>query len=453
MAPLLSKLKNKYFLSFAGTGFSSILGFANNALLFAALAPKVNGIWVLFLTIYSLVDTVRSGFITTAFIKFYAGAEEQRAKEIIGSTWLLGYVITIVFCGISLTGFLYLDKITDPGVQLFFKWFAILFVITLPSFIATCVMQAEQRFDRFFTIRMVSQGGFLLLLVVMMLMKKSSLENVLYSYLIAAAVTSLLAIVMGWTRLGSIRHRSKTGISDMFHFGKYSVGTTLTSNLSSSADILIINFMLGPAPVAIYNLGQKLVQTIELPLSSFAATGMPELSVAYNQGDKKKVIYTMKKYTGMITCALVPVCAVVVILANIAILITGGGARHAALGSEVGNEAANVLRIFMTFALLYPLDRFIALTLDVINKPRVNFIKMFIMMGGNVAADFIGIYLIGNIYGVAIATVVPTLIGISIGYWALRKYQPFSLPDVYRVGYNELKTVVQTQLQKLKATG
>ena len=449
-ANFISKLKNKYFLSFPGTGISAILGMATVAFLFWALPTNVYGIWIFFLTTYSLIDTFRSGFITTAFIKFYAGAEEKRGTEIVGSTWLLAYGITILLSGISLVGFLFSDKIKDPGTQLFFKWFAITFIVTLPSFIATCVMQAEQRFDRFLQIRFISQGLFLAIVIVLMAMKKANLQNVVYANIITGAVTSLLAIVRGWARVSSVRHRTRKGVGEMFQFGKYTVGTTLSSNLSSSADIFIINFMLGSAAVAIYNLGQKLVQTIEMPLSSFAATGMPELSAAYNKGDKAQVIQTMKKYAGMITWGLMPVCLFFIVFANIAILIIGGGAKHAGLGSLTGNEAANVLRIFMTFALLYPLDRFIALTLDVIHQPRINFIKVLVMMAGNVAADFLGIYIFKNIYGVALATVVPALIGISIGYWALRRYMPFNLLSVYKVGYNEFKSLIRQRLQKTK---
>jgi O-antigen/teichoic acid export membrane protein len=198
---------------------------------------------------------------------------------------------------------------------------------------------------------------------------------------------------------------------------------------------------LGPAALAIYNLGQRLMEVIEIPLRSFAATAMPSLSAAYNQDKRDEVIYILKKYAGMLTVALVPVCLLSLVFADIPISLIGGG-------KYAGTEAANVFRLFMTFALLFPADRFIALTLDVIHQPRINFIKVLFMLAANIGGDFAGIYLLGNIYGVAITTVIPTLIGVLVGYYALRRYMPFSFWDMYRVGYSEIRDLIQQQFRK-----
>src|SRR5207344_1790690 len=122
---------------------------------------------------------------------------------------------------------------------------------------------------------------------------------------------------------------------------------------------------------------------------------------------------------GMLTVVLIPAGLIAVIFADLAIAIIGGG-------KYVHTEAANVFRLFMTFALLYPADRFMALTLDVIHQPRINFIKVLVMLAANIIFDFVGIAIFHNIYGVALASLIPTLVGVSIGYWALRKYLHFS---------------------------
>jgi O-antigen/teichoic acid export membrane protein len=195
--------------------------------------------------------------------------------------------------------------------------------------------------------------------------------------------------------------------------------------------------MLGPEALAVFNLGQRLMEIIEIPLRSFAATGMPELSAAYNEGNREKVIMTMKRYTGLITVALLPACVGAVLLADVAIHIIGGS-------KYVDSEAANIMRLFMTFALLYPLDRFFALTLDVIHQPKINFIKVLLMLIGSVSASFLGIYLTGNVYGVAVAGIVPTVIGVSIGYWGLNRFYPFSVFSVFSTGYAEAVGLVKT---------
>lgn len=434
---LLQKLKNKHFLSLAGNGIMSVLGMLNMIILYRALPVSSIGMWVFFLSILLLVDTFRSGFLTTAFIKFYAGATPERKAEVVGSAWFIGGSITGILLLINIPAFLYSSYFKNPSMILFLEWFGIIYVASLPYFIASCVVQAEQRFDQLLIIRILSQGVFILFVIVMAITKTANLQNIIYAYLSGAAFTSLFTIVMGWARLSDFKNRTQSSIAEIFHFGKYSVGTTLSSNLFGTSNTMIINFMLGPAALAVFNLGQRLMEIIEIPLRSFAATGMPELSAAYNEGNREKVIMTMKRYTGLITVALLPACLGAVAFADIAIAIIGGS-------KYVHSEAANIMRLFMIFALIYPLDRFFALTLDVIHQPKINFIKVLLMLAGSVSATFAGIYLTGSIYGVAIAGIVPTMIGVSIGYWGLNRFQPFNIFSVFTTGYAEAVSIVKT---------
>ncbi|QRQ99573.1 lipopolysaccharide biosynthesis protein [Dyadobacter sandarakinus] len=436
-AALLQKLRNKHFLSLAGNGIMSVLGMLNMIILYRALPVASIGMWVFFLSILLLVDTFRSGFLTTAFIKFYAGATEERKAEVTGSAWFIGGAITGILVLLNIPAFLFSSYFTNPSMVLFVEWFGIIYVSSLPYFIASCVVQAEQRFDQLLCIRFLSQGFFIIFVGFMALTRTATLQHILYAYLGGAAMTSIFTIAIGWARLPFFRKRSRACIAEIFHFGKYSVGTTLSSNLFGTSNTMIINFMLGPAALAVYNLGQRLMELIEIPLRSFAATGMPELSAAYNEGNRRKVIATMQRYTGLITIAFVPVCLVAIVLADVAIGIIGGA-------KYVHTEAPNIMRLFMAFALLYPLDRFFALTLDVIHQPQINFVKVLVMLAGSVGASFLGIYLTGSIYGVAVAGIVPVLIGVGVGYWGLNRFEPFGIFSVIATGYTEALQLIRS---------
>lgn len=434
---LLQKLKNKHFLSFAGNGVMSVLGMLNMILLYRALSVENIGMWVFFLSILLLVDTFRSGFLTTAFIKFYAGASEERRAEVVGSAWYIASGITGVLLVISLMGYPFLSYIKNPSMAFFVEWFGIIYVASLPSFIANCVVQAEQRFDQLLYLRFFSQGFFILFVFILVITGSANLQLIIYAYLAGAALTSLFALAMGWSRVNTFKYHSKACIAELFHFGKYSVGTTLSSNLFGTSNTMIINFMLGPAALAVFNLGQRLMELVEIPLRSFAATGMPELSAAYNVGDKKLVIDTLKRYIGIITFALLPACVSAALLADVAIAIIGGS-------KYAQSEAANIMRIFMILALAYPLDRFFALTLDVIHQPKINFIKVLVMLSASVVTSMLGIYLTGSIYGVAVTGVIPVIIGVSISKWALNRYYLFKLMDIYREGFVQTRQLLQT---------
>lgn len=446
MGALLAKLKNKHFLSLAGNAVMSVLGMITIAILYRALSVSDIGVWVFFQSTLLLIDTFRSGFITTAFIKFYAGAPAAKANSVTGATWYIAGIITLIFIVFNLVAVLFLNYTGNPGLYLFLKWFGITYTATLPMFIATCVVQAEQRFDRLLIIRFISQGLFIAFVFVLTSMKIVNLQWVVYSNLTASGITSLFVLINGWAGVSKFKRRTKESILELYHFGKYSVGTTLSANLFRASDTFIINFMLGAPALAIYNLGQKLMELVEIPLRSFAATAMPSLAAAYNSNDKREVIKVMKKYTGTITVALVPVAICGVLLADVAIYVLGGA-------KYLNTEAANVFRLFMTFALLFPADRFLALTVDVINKPKVNFIKVLVMLIANVAGDFTGIYLLGNVYGVAITTVVPIIIGVIVGYITLNNYQPFSFLSIYSYGWNECMLVIRSFKERLARKG
>jgi len=443
LSKITAVVKNKYFLSLTGNVIMSGLGMLTMAIIYRSLPINDVGVWVLFQTTLLLVDTFRSGFLTTAFIKFYAGSTPSRAAEVTGSAWIIGLCITGLIVLVNIPFWFFLQYIHDDGYVLFFKWAGLCFILMLPQFIATCVLQGEQRFDRMLYVRLFSQGGFLLFIVILIILHKVSLMGVLYSYLLSYFITSMFTLIRGWSRINTIKNMTRSGILELYHFGKFSVGTNLSSNLFGSSDTFIINSMLGKAAVAIYNLAQSLMQLVEILLRSFAATALPSLSAAYNRSDKESVIYVMKKYIGMVTIMLIPIVVLGWLLADVPIYIIGGG-------KYLGTQAANVFRLFLAFSLLYPADRYFGLTLDVINKPVINFYKVLVMLAINITFDFLGIYIFGNIFGAAFSTAIWVITGMLIGYWALNKYNEFSFWDIYAVGWYETKLLLTAAWQKIK---
>jgi O-antigen/teichoic acid export membrane protein len=440
---VLNLIRNKYFLSLAGNVIMSGLGLVTMTLIYRSLTLAEAGTWVFFQSTLLVVDTVRSGFLTTAFIKFYAGASKERMAEVAGSAWFLALCITGALVCISLAAWPFMEQVKDEGWMMFLKYSGFYYAFSLPWFLATCVIQGEQQFDRLLYIRLSNQGSFIVFIVLLIVFGRLSLMHVLFAYLASNLITSIFALVKSWSRIATLKHRTAQSIKDLFNFGKYSVGTALSSNMFGISDNIIINQTLGKPALAIYNLGQTLMQLVEIPLRSFALTGMPELSAAYNQNSRIGVISIMKKYTGMLSVMLIPAAIIGCALADLPIYIIGGG-------KYAGTEAANVFRLFLTFSILYPPDRFFALTLDVIHKPKINFYKVLAMLAVNIGSDFLGYHLTHSVYGIAFATIMPVLTGTIIGFWALNQYSRFSFLSIFKVGYQESMSFIQQILGKRK---
>lgn len=428
---VLSSFKNIHFQSLLGNGVMAIFGMVTIAILYRALSVNDIGVYVFFMTILGLIDTLRSGFLTNSFIKFYSGTEKSRAEEVAGSAWALALLITGGSILINIPTYLLSSYLTNEGMILFLKYFSVISLATLPAFMANLVVQGDKRFDRLLWLRLINQILFTGTVVILTVMKMSTLTTIIVTYIFSNLVASLAAMFLGWTMVTSVFKSTKSAFMELFHFGKYSVGTSVSSNLFKVTDTFFINFFLGPASLAVYNLGGRLLQIIEIPLLSFAASGMPSLSGYYNKGQKEEMMYVMKKLVGMLSVAIFAIAVLSIIFAEPIILLIGGG-------KYIHTEAPNLFRIFMSMAILYPADRFFALTLDVIHMPKINFYKILLMLAVNLAADYIGVTIFKSAYSIVLANIFPILVAIIVAYIPLNKYSKFSFWHIYVVGYKEV---------------
>ncbi len=438
---VLAATKNIHFQSLLGNGIMAVFGLAIISILYRTLSLKDIGIYVLFLTLFGLVDTLRSGFLTFAFIKFYSGTKTDRANEITGSTWCLALIITACLVVANIVALLFSSYINDVGIVSFLKYFPWVFLAGLPFFMASLIVQGDQRFDRLLWLKLVNQVLFAAMIVALAVVHKAHIDTVLLAYIFSNLAASIVAVFCGWTMLGTIKNMSKSMITELFHFGKYSMGTNLSATLFRVTDVFFINF-LGPAALAVYYLGGRLVQIIEIPLTSFISSGMPGLSGYYNNDEKGQMMHLMKKLIGMVSIGIFIIAVLSILFADPLIMMIGGR-------KYINTEAPNIFRIIMSLAVLFPADRFFAVTLDVIHQPKINFYKILVMLAVNLIADYIGITLFKSVYSVVIANIFPLLTAIIIAYIPLNKYYSFSFWDMYAVGYKESVLLVKQTWQSL----
>jgi len=426
------------------------LGMLNLSILLRSLSISDAGIWAYFSLVITLIDSIRSGFLTTAFIKFYSGSDAQREQDVVGSSWFVAGFITLLLVIVNIPLLFFANSIHDEGYKLLIHLFSICFVCMLPWFIASCVVTAEQRFDKLLYIRLVNVGGFTIYIILLIVFKKMNISWVVCAYIFSHFVTSIFCLIKGWARINTFGKRTKTTIMEIYHFGKYSLGTSLSANLWNFSDSFMLKTILGGpagyAAVAIFGLGQNLMQTVEILLRSFAATALPSAAAAFNRNDPDSVIYITKKYVGMITFMLIPIMLFGWLLADLPIYIIGGG-------KYLHTPAANVFRILLAFAIISPADRFFALTIDVINKPKINFYKLLVMLTTNIIFNYIGLMIFPNAYGVTVTTFAPILVGLIVGYYTLNHWRKFSFWDTFVVGWHETRMTLAGIKQKFHGKG
>ncbi len=431
----LSALKNKFFLVLFNNGFISVVGILTSSLLFHVLSIDEAGIWFFVQMFVAFCEAARWGFLSTATVAFYAGAEPKRAATVLGSVWFLALVLTAVILSINAAAYLLIHT-SDVETQLCVKWVGITFLSSLPADVIFWRLQADQKYKAMLWYRLLNSLSTIVAFIILILLHKFTLENALLYNFLTNSLSSLVGIFLNMAGLKTIMNRSRACIMELVHYGKYTLGTTSFSVMLGNADTLIINFVLGTSAVAVYNLASKLLPIVELPLRSFITIGMSEMATSFNHKNMHQVTYIFKKYSGMLTWAFIPLIIGSLLFSDIAINLFGGAKYHDSI-------APNLFRAFMLVAILFPIDRFNGVALDIIHKTKTNFYKVIIMLVVKVAANFAGIAIFGNLYGIAFSLFLVTVSAIMYGNYQLRKYLDYTIPGILITGFVEMKAFIR----------
>ncbi|MGM0565397.1 MAG: lipopolysaccharide biosynthesis protein [Bacteroidota bacterium] len=441
-------LTNKNFLSLASNMSVAVFGFFSFILLTRTLTKDHFGEWVLFITAGNFLEMLRFGITRTAIVRFLAGAEGKERETLIGSNWIIGLIVSATIAVILLLArFTFPDLTVSSGYRLFFLWYPLLAFLNLPFNNALSILQADQDFLKVLIVRIVQTGSFVIFLIFNLFILGYAVDVVVGVYLVLQLVTSIFTMVVQWDGIKYIRKASREANKIILNFGKYTTGTLIGSNLLKSSDtfILGISTFMSTTGVAMYSVPLKLTEIIEIPIRSFMATAYPMMSKASinkNYQEFKKIYYT---YAGAITYLLVPVAVIGFIFAEEFVIILGGRQYI---------HTADIFRIFAIYGLLLPIDRFTGVALDSLNRPRKNFFKVIWMTLANIIGDVfvifvvmkyaLGVALITLIFntglafdnlfpasaqfsfyftlqGVALVTILMTIVGMLVGYGYLRK--------------------------------
>jgi O-antigen/teichoic acid export membrane protein len=467
-------LSSNNFLSLANNGLVAVFGFLSFIMLVRMVSQEVFGEWVLFLTAGGFIDMLRFGITRTAIIRFLSGANENDSQKLMGSNNLINFISTTLIAIILIVVYhFFKNVIDDSGFAMFFKWYPVLSFFNLPFNNAQSILQARMKFDKMLWLRMLNVGSFMIFLGINMFMAYD-IEIILYVYLLTNLLSSLLASFCNWD---GIRYTFKANWSTnriILDFGKYTTGTLIGSNLLKSSDAFIIGLspFMGPVGVALYSIPLKLTEIIEIPLRSFAATAFPNMSKAAIEKDYVKVKEIFYQNAGGMTFLMIPVMLFSFIFAEQIVFVLGG---------KDYLVTANIFRIFCIYGLLLPIDRFIGIGLDSVNKPKQNFFKVVYMASANILGDILAVFgvstiiigiswtilitqgylpdvayrlahgftLIKTLELVAVVTILFTIIGILVGFNYLNKELQLNKKAIFVIGFKTIINLTKSRRKNL----
>ncbi|UII77102.1 oligosaccharide flippase family protein [Flagellimonas sp. HMM57] len=399
----------------------AFLGLLSFMLLTRQLNKELFGEWVLFITLATFVDLLRFGLTRTSSVRLLSGADTNKCKTILGATFKINIVLLGILTFLCWSIFVFFELNTieiNNGYSLFLLYYPFLALSNLSWNNAMALFQSEQNFKRMMLVRLSNVGLFCLFLVLNQFWLNLGLLEIVWINILVNAISSIWCSVKYWDGLFYVGKTKKSIEKELVNFGKYSMGTLVSSSLLKSSDTFIIGMspFLGSAGIAMYAIPLKLTDLLGIPLHSFAMTAYPRMSKKSIEGDLggvKKIFYS---YVGIITLLFFPVALVSFAFAEYMVLFLGGKEYMDSLPL-----LTLIFRVFTVYIMLLPIDRFTGVLLDSINQPKLNLYKVLVMTFANIVLNILAVFVFKSLVAVAIGTVLFTAVGIFLGFYYLKR--------------------------------
>jgi lipopolysaccharide exporter len=222
----------------------------------------------------------------------------------------------------------------------------------------------------------------------------------------------------------------------LLSFGKYVLGTNLSTMFYKSVDKLTLGSMLGPAAFAVYDIAGRITQLIEAPSFSMAAVVFPQSAQRLDRDGPSGIKWLYERSVGAILAIILPFLMLVLLFAEPIILVMAGSQYL---------ESANILRLTAFFGLFMPFAVQFGTILDSTGRPATNFAYTLFTALLNLGLSYLFVSRFGLI-GAALAT----LTGLAVSFVGMQRllrrdfgiqwWRAFShIPGFYRLAWNLVK--------------
>lgn len=410
--------------SYSLLGYAAQLGFAfvMFLLLVRWLTDYDFGVWVLYMTLVSFAEMGRMGLLQNAVIKF--GVEDQdRYGTILTTGLVLNTVCTVVLSAVLLVLSWPLSHWwSAPELPKLILWYPLWAIIHGTARYIDFAHMMHHDFRGVFISKLLYGATFLTLIIAVWW---SSGQIELYWLVImqaTAGVPSLL--IYSWYRRDYLRWGRYSALwgRRIFHFGKYVLGTNISSMLFNKMDLMMVGFFLHPTAVAIYNVATRITNYLEVPMSGIAQVIYPRLAMANQEAGTQELTQLYEKAVGLIVALVLPMVAVVLLFAEPVVVLIAG---------QQYASAAPLLTILVLAVMIKPWGRLFGITLDAIGKPQLNFMLLLMGLAVNIGLNALFLYWWG-LRGAAFATLLAMTLMVVTGQVLITRFLPIRQSNILR---------------------
>lgn len=373
-----------------------ILSFLNVFFLVRMMPKSEIGTWVLFTSVTTFLEMIRNGFIRNPLIAYYVSAEgEDEKRSIVTASLVIHGILSLFIAAVILLGATPLaDFWSAPGLDRLFVLYAINSIIFIPFFHFEYLLSAAVRFKGIFFSNAI-RLGLLSIYIITHFISQASLT------LVELATVQIIGTVAGCVvSYGFVKDMlflnlriDRDLVKRLFHFGKFTFGTNVSSILIKNTDSWMIGRIISAASVAVYTPAIKLSNIVEVPTLAIASLIFPQVFKKMREQGKEGVSDIYIKSVSLILAVMIPVIIPIYVFAEEIIALI--------FGSEY-REAAPILQVTIFYTLLIPFNRQFGTVMDALKTPKLNFYLLVMMAVLNIIFNYIFLKqfgLIGSAFG------------------------------------------------------
>lgn len=382
-------------------------------ILFRVLSKENMGVFAIFSSIFTILEVGKSGLLQNAFVKYLTTANDNNYKKISTASLVLNILTTafivIVLLLIAKPISLKYDALILKELLELYCWNTIALI---PFLQFTFTQQANLDFRGIFWSNFWRYGIYFLYIVIFFIIGWTiRLTDIVIVRAVGIVIGSIIAYFYAKPFLKFDLTISWKWVAELFHYGKYVMGTNLSTMIYKGTDRIMVGDMLGKIPAALYNSAIMITNLSETPTFSVATVLFPQSARKIKEGTQAiKLLY--EKAVGAILAVLLPAILFVIVAAEWIVWIISGAEYL---------EASNILRLTMFYGIFIPFAVQFGTVLDSIGKPKINFMFTVVSAILNIILNYFFILYYG-IMGAAWATLVTYIIAFIFMQWYLHKH-------------------------------
>ncbi len=378
-------------------------GLGTSMILWRALSKEDMAAWGLFLLVTYTLEMGRSGLIQNGLMRYLAlhRKDHDTYMAICRAALFLNFCFSLVSNVVLYFSMNWLiETYQAPQLATVLPvYFATNFVMIL-MYQFNFIQQANFEFKGIFWSSFLFRGGlFAWVLTCRYFDLPFDLTYLALCMLVSAAFGALASwhfakpYLFQWTaRLSKVSVTK--WIKELASYGKYVLGTNLSTMFFKSIDKLTLGYLIGPLAFAEYDVASKITQMVEAPSFSMAAIVFPQSAEKIALGEKSGIKKLYERSVGAVLAMILPFIVVVLIFAEEIIRAIAGWQYP---------ESVELLRLTAFFGLFMPFAVQFGTILDSSGRPRTNFIYTTATAMLNLVLSYVMVSKIG-IMGAALAT-------------------------------------------------